>query len=292
MRILVSGGTGYVGAALVRRLVERGDTVAVLSRGHAADTDDVTRVPYTTLDDLAEFCNDWRPEAVVHLAASLRKDIEFSSVSALAAANVILPLHLASAANASGANKYINISTFSSSVDGRTYSPQTLYAATKKACEDLLTYYHQSEALKVCTLCFYDVYGPKQPHDRFLNSLIKAVIQGQPFSMSPGKQEICFLHVEDAIESIVYALETPSCFENPAENIYSVFGPSVYQLGELPQAIAKLLSKPDVTLVHDKPYRKNEIMKFSPRHPLLPGWKPNVSFDDAIKAIALDEMTQ
>lgn len=291
MRILVSGGTGYVGAALVQRLIKRGDDVAVLSRHANENADQVSRVLYTGLDDLAKFCAAWQPEAVVHLAANLRKDIEFTSVDALAVANVILPLHLASAANGSGARKFVNISTFSTSFDGRTYSPQTLYAATKKACEDLLTYYHQSEELKVCTLCFYDVYGPKQPHDRFLNSLIKSVVHGSTFSMSPGEQEICFLHLDDAVDSIIHALETPDCFADPSQNTYSVFGPNVYRLGELPQEISRILSKPYVDVVHDKPYRKNEIMKFAPIHPLLPGWTPKVAFNDAINAIIF-EMTQ
>ena len=287
MRVLISGGTGYVGSHLLPLLEESGHAVAILVRKSTPVAHPKTAIIHSDISSLAAFCVDWRPDAVVHLAADVTKGAEISQIDGLAAANIVLPLHMAAAANASGAKWFINVTTFSTSSDTMDYHPQTLYAATKRACEDLLTYYHQSEAIKICNLVFYDVYGPRQPHARFLNDVISAVMDGTSLSMSKGEQDICFLHVLDAVNAILYCLRERDSLSALSNNTFCVCGPEVFRLRTVPERVAKILNRPYPAVQYDRPYRKNEIMRFSPRHELLSGWKPHFDFEAGIKSITL-----
>jgi nucleoside-diphosphate-sugar epimerase len=284
MRILLSGGTGYVGSYLIRTLERQGHEVALLVRREVDVTPATIAVPYSGLRALHEFCFTWRPKAVIHLAADVRKGSDIPCVEGLTAANILLPLHMASAANALGGAFFINVSTFSTHSDAGQYHPQTLYAATKRACEDLLAYYNQSEHLTVCNLIFYDVYGPQQPHARFLNEAVASVVSQTPFSMTRGEQDICFLHVTDAADAIAHCLNNKERFKQGDENTFCVYGPEVFLLKTVPERISVALKRPCPLVQHDRPYRKNEIMRFAPRYPLPPDWKPRVHFADGVKA--------
>jgi len=284
MRILLSGGTGYVGARLTPRLLAEGVSLALAVRRRPTITDDrVVYIDASTLSSLEAFCFDWRPQGVIHLAADVRKGAGTDVVDGLLDANLRLPLHLISAAAAAGARFFINITTFSTASDSLHYAPQTLYAATKQACEDLMTYYHQSEGIQVINLVFYDVYGPDQPHARFLNEAIAAVVQQKPFSTTKGEQEICFVHVQDAVDAIIHALNTRDSIAASGRNKFCIQGPEVFVLSTVIPRIAAALGMPIPTVVTDRPYRKNEIMKVTPRWESLPGWAPRINFDTGVR---------
>jgi nucleoside-diphosphate-sugar epimerase len=286
MRVLVSGGNGYVGQRLVTELAAKGHAVSVLGRRRVErpDVSDVC-IYDGRIDTLSHFMDRWRPEAVVNLAADLTKVADAKSVDSLIDTNVKLTAHLAQTAVDAGTGKYINISTYSTSMNGVDYRPQTLYAATKRAAEDLLAYYHQSTPLKVCTLCFYDVYGADQPHARFLNDVLRGVRDGS-VTMSAGEQEICFLYVDDAVSAIVYSLEHDGVMQSEAENIYSVYGDEVFRLKDIAPVVAGVLGLPAPKINATLPYRKNEIMRVKPRYSRLPGWRPRVAFKDGLRAMA------
>lgn len=286
MRFLLTGATGYVGLRLSRTLISMGHSVAALTRHASSLEASVQAFGYTgRLDEIDSAVSSWKPDAIVHVAADVSKSAGTDSVESLLAANVVLPTQLICVANKYSVKKFVNISTFSTSLNGKDYNPQTLYAATKKACEDLLLYYHLSEDVAVCTLCFYDVYGPNQSHARFLNSAIECLSKGQVFEMTEGEQDICFLYVDDAVDSIVFAVKNDQLFDKSLPQIYTVCGPEVFQLRDVPRRIATVAAIPDPNVIFSKPYRRNEIMRFAPPHPKLPEWKPKFSFSDGIKEI-------
>lgn len=286
MRVLISGGTGYVGRRLVDRLLDQGHEVAVVSRSEPSSHTRYRHVRYDgASSSLTSALADWRPEATVHLAADVNKGHQPADQDGLLASNVIFPMHLAQASSAAGAKRFVNISTFSTFSRPEAYTPQTFYAATKKATEDLLAFYHQAGLLAVCTLCFYDVYGAGQPHKRFLPSLISHVESGTPMVMSPGEQEICFLHVDDAVSAIETCLSSATAFADPIANIYTVCGDEIMRLRDVPSVVARALGKSEPPLETTLPYRPREIMKVHPPYPRFPGWAPKIRFEDGVRQI-------
>lgn len=274
MRIFVSGATGYIGRFLVRQLTQMGYSMATISRERQElKLEGLERIAYDgTAQSLEDSLGAWGPSAIVHLAANTSKDIAAKTVDGLLHSNLVFATHLLAAANRCNAKLFINISTFSTSQDGATYSPQTLYAATKKAFEDIALYYHRYEDIAVITLCFFDIYGPNQPHQRLLPSLLRAILENRPFAMTRGEQEICLLHVEDAVDAIVHCLRCEAPVAKEREQVFSVYGPEVFRVSDLPKVIASVLSAPCDQVTFERPYRKNEIMRFAPLHPALPGW--------------------
>ena len=238
-----------------------------------------------TAQSLTTGFSRWLPDAVVHLAADVRKGHSASDVAALTQANVVFPMHLAGASAEAGVKQLLNISTFSTYSRPNAYSPQTFYAATKKATEDLLAFFHQAGLLKVASLCFYDVYGEGQAHQRFLPALMRSIASGEPMTMSLGEQEICFLHVDDAVGSVLSALHGDVAWKDPDVNIFTVSGDDVLSLREVPAIVADVLGAPLPEIRHVLPYRPREIMRFSPPYPRLPDWTPKISFREGVTAL-------
>lgn len=292
MRIVISGGTGYVGARLTSVLMTAGHEVAVISRSLGVTAAGPDRILYEgeaqglTRDLLA-----WRPDYAVHLAADVRKGHSPADVDALVASNVTFPMHFVSACIEAQVRRFVNISTFSTFSRPDKYSPQTFYAATKRAAEDLLAFFHQAELLKVCSLCFYDVYGPGQAHQRFLPALIRSIQSGEAMTMSKGEQEICFLHVDDAVEAIRNALFSDSAWAVGAENIFTVYGDEVLTLRDVPGIVAQAAGVALPEVRHTLPYRPREVMRFEPPYDRLPGWTPNIPFRAGVAAILEGQST-
>lgn len=283
MRILISGGTGYVGSFLCRELLRQGHKIAVITQ-NPDKIANVTAYGYSgNIQDLKQIFEEWSPTRVIHLAADVSKIINSENLDKMLTANIILPAHLLQLSKEYSVQRFVNISTFSTSVDGKTYSPQTFYAATKKATEDLIAFYSLRTNLSVITLCFYDIYGPNQPHARFLNDVIASIRENKELNMSPGEQEICFLNVHDAVGSMIHALHLP--LEPHQIHTYCVHGTEVFQIKTVPQKVADILNLKVPTTIHDLPYREVEIMKFAPPHPLLKDWKAKISFAEGIKEI-------
>lgn len=285
MKILVSGGTGYIGTFLCSRLLQEGHQIALISRSDKCLLDVHVYAYSGDIQELKAIFHSWKPDIVVHLAADISKKTTSENISNMIAVNIAFPAYLLQLSLEYNISSFINISTFSTSIDGKDYNPQTFYAATKKATEDLVAYYSLRTNLDVCTLCFYDVYGPNQPHARFLNECLDAVDKGRPLHMSPGEQEICFLYVEDAVDAIIHAIESKNLRTFQEIYTYTVMGKEVFQLKEIPVKIAQILKKPCPTIIHDMPYRDPEIMQVMPRYPLLSGWTAKVLLEEGILKI-------
>jgi nucleoside-diphosphate-sugar epimerase len=292
MRIVICGGTGYVGARLTSALMAAGHEVAVISRSSGVTEAGPARILYEgESQGLARDLLAWRPDYAVHLAADVRKGHSPADVDALVASNVTFPMHFVNACIEAKVKRFVNISTFSTFSRPDEYSPQTFYAATKRATEDLLTFFHQAELLEVCSLCFYDVYGPGQAHQRFLPALIRSIQSGEAMTMSKGEQEICFLHVDDAVEAVRTALFSDSAWSDSDSNIFTVYGDEVLILRDVPGIVAQAagLALPEV--MPTLPYRPREIMRFAPPYDRLPGWKPNIHFRTGVAAILQGQST-
>ena len=285
MRILVTGGTGYVGSNLVERLLNESHKVIVVSRSNANNSITPIVTYSGQIEELQVAFEDFSPDAVIHLAANVEKKVEQGNIDNLLAANIILPAHLLQLAKDFHVKNFINISTYSTSTNGKDYSPQTFYAGTKKAAEDLCSYYALREGLNIATLCLYDIYGPKHPHAKFLTACEKAIRNSSLLRMSPGEQEICFLYIKDAVDGIIHTLDLLNRNKIQGHEIYSLFGREVFQLKDIPQLLVSILGLDEVKLEHSLPYRSWEIMKVAQQYPLPPNWEPKTNFKDGVISI-------
>ena len=233
MKVLVTGGAGFIGSHFCVRLMKDGHQVAVVddlnayySRALKLRNLDVIRAvgsfPFYERDicdagAMAAILKSWRPNAIVHLAAragvrpSLEQPLLYERV------NVGGTLALLEACREFGIRKFVFAS--SSSVYGDTTQPPfseedpvsrpvSPYAATKLAGEQLCyTYFHLYGIRSVC-LRFFTVYGPRQRPDLAIRKFAERIAAGLPIPVfGDGSSGRDYTFVEDTVEGIAAALD-------------------------------------------------------------------------------------
>src|SRR6476661_1695384 len=203
MRILVTGGAGFIGSHLVEKLLAGGHEVVILDdfndfydpqikraniAGFAKDVT-VSHVDLRESDSVRAVFGREKVDAIVHLAARAGVRPSIQSPRLYYDTNVIGTLHLLEAARLTGVERFIFAS--SSSVYGicktvpfsedfhltQTISP---YAATKVAGEFLCSTYSHLYRMRVVALRFFTVYGARQRPDLAIHQFTRKILANEP----------------------------------------------------------------------------------------------------------------
>ena len=236
MRVLVTGAAGFIGAALARRLVERGDEVIGLDNFDPYYDVTLKRARVATLagasgwelheTDLREpgameaVFREQPPQRVVHLAAQAGVRYSLENPRAYGDTNLAGFLNLLEACRHGGVEHLVFAS--SSSVYGarRTLPfsehhhvdhPLSLYAATKKANELMAHCYSHLYGLPVTGLRFFTVYGPWGRPDMALFLFTRNILARKPIELfNYGCHRRDFTYIDDAVEAVVRVLDRPA----------------------------------------------------------------------------------
>lgn len=291
MRVLVTGGTGFVGQALAECLVSRCSSVMVLSRGESTD-ESSRHPPWPVLhhdgsyDSLRDALRETKPDVVVHLAAAFAAEHHPTDVEGLVRANVLLGALLLEAMKETGCRRIVAAGTSWQHADGNDYVPVNLYASTKQAFEDIARHYACSHGFAVLCLLLFDTYGPGDRRGKLIGVLEEARRSGRRLAMSPGLQRINLVHVTDVAEAFAQAVTlvgNPSSAGSVYQ--YAVRGAETYILREVVRLFE--LAK-DCTLDvgwGEKPYRSMEVMEPWSGGEVLPGWTPRVGLAEGLRSL-------
>jgi nucleoside-diphosphate-sugar epimerase len=158
------------------------------------------------MSTLSTIVSDIRPDVVFHLAALASYDHSPSDIDAMVDANIRLGVQLAEACSQRGKIVFINVGTYWQNGQGTSrYEPVSLYAAMKQAFQDIAVYYARATPLRIATLKFFDVYGPNDPRGKLLAQLDEARTTKTSLPLSPGKQLIEMVHIDDAVAALIHA---------------------------------------------------------------------------------------
>ena len=233
MRVLVTGTAGFIGSHLSLRLLERGDEV--IGFDNLSDYYDVNlkkarlaqfmdHPNYTHVHaDLADraaveaaFATH-TPQRVVNLAAQAGVRYAAENPHVYVSSNVTGFLHILEGCRHYGVEHLVFAST--SSVYGAnlkmpfsehqpTEHPLTLYAATKKANEQMAHSYAHLYGIPCTGLRFFTVYGPWGRPDMALFLFTKAILEGKPIRVfNHGRHKRSFTYVDDIVEGVVRTLD-------------------------------------------------------------------------------------
>jgi UDP-glucose 4-epimerase len=244
---LVTGATGFVGQALLPRLAERGEVVALCRPDSDADAvDGVHWVGQDLSRPLDESGLPERVDAVFHLAQSARYREFPDGAQDMLEVNTASTLRLLEYCRRAGGQSFVLASTGAIYASGpepvtETDAPQpgNFYAASKLAAEQIAGPYGQ--LLHVHVLRPFFVYGPGQQADRFIPGLIRRVREGQPVTLA-GDDGIRLnpVYVDDAVEALLGMLAL-----GDSETL-NVAGPGVHSIREITQMIgSELGATPD-----------------------------------------------
>ncbi|VVJ25288.1 UDP-glucose 4-epimerase (EC [Amycolatopsis camponoti] len=218
--VVVTGGSGFIGRAVVRALRDRGVPVTVVDRVPFPDDSGDVRVVTGDLRDAAvrEEAVTRESAGIVHLAAltSVLKSVELPEDTF--ADNVLVTQELLELARRLEVPKFLLASTNAVIGDVGTATitpdlplrPLTPYGATKAACEMLLSGYAGAYGMTTCALRFTNVYGPGMSHkDSFVPRMMRAALTGGGIKIyGDGRQRRDLVHVDDVVGAILSAFES------------------------------------------------------------------------------------
>ena len=233
MRVLITGGAGFIGSALAIRLLERGDEVinidclndyydVELKKARLARTLDNPNFTDLRLEledrkGIAEAFSQHRPHRVVNLAAqagvrySIENPLAYVDSNLLGFGNIlegcrhngVQHLVYASSSSVYGANTSMPFS-----VHDNVDHPVSLYAATKKANELMAHTYSHLYRLPTTGLRFFTVYGPWSRPDMAMLKFAHKIMKDQPIDVyNYGKHKRDFTYIDDIVEGVMRVLD-------------------------------------------------------------------------------------
>src|SRR5215472_3477846 len=263
MRVLVTGGAGFIGSHLVEKLVAAGHEVVIvddfndfydpqIKRANIAGFAKDVTVCHVDLREGAAVRNLFHREkvdAIAHLAAraGVRPSIQLPQL--YYDTNVIGTLHLLEAARVTGVERFIFAS--SSSVYGASktvpfhedeHLTQTLspYAATKVAGEFLCSTYSHLYQMRVVALRYFTVYGARQRPDLAIHRFTRRICAGQPIDQfGDGSTRRDYTYIDDVIQGTMAAL----AYDGPLYDVFNLGEGQTIQLKDLISAVENALGK-------------------------------------------------
>lgn len=263
MRVLVTGGAGFIGSNLVHALIAGGHDVAVvddLSTGSVGNLHPAALFRRLDVLDpgLAEAMSAFSPETVVHLAAQTDVQRSIADPERDRAVNVDGTVAVAKAAAAAGARRVLSASSAAVYGDpesvplgeGAAKRPVNPYGASKLAAESALAEALQGTGVDFASMRFANVYGPRQ--DWRGEGGVVAILGSrfasgsQPVIFGDGLQTRDFIYVGDVVAFILEAIESAASLagempDGPAYNVSTGVATSVEQVASYLRALSGVL---------------------------------------------------
>lgn len=304
-RILITGGTGFIGSHLVQRLVGLGQQVDSVSLGsyfsgistglglpgvvyHTADLSD--------RDACDRIISRLEPDYVFHLAAqplvetALRSPMDTFETNIRGAFNLLQALHYYGAAKG-----VVWVST------DKVYGS---YKTEVRETDPLLGFGHPYDVSKMCAdvlaqtfaICYKlpvvitrsgNIYGPGDPNnDRLIPETIRSTLAGDPVQVrSNGKFVRDYIYVDDIVDAFLYALSGLSSKKLKYGEVVNFGSERAYSVAEIIDTVLEITNRVDLvpqilnTEKHEIPYQH---LNFDKARDLL-GWTPKTSLVEGLK---------
>lgn len=223
MKVLVTGGAGFIGSNLVNQLLIQGNEVIVLDnlmsgyRSNLAPFSEARFIQGDIRDDIAVADAIQGVEVVFHLAASVgnKRSIDYPLIDA--EINVIGTLKVLEAARRAGVRKIVASSSAGIFGELKTLpikedhpvEPDTPYGSTKLCMEKLCLAYAKLYDIEAVCLRYFNVYGPNQRFDAYGNVIpifVFQMLRGEMLTIfGDGEQTRDFLNVKDVVQANIKA---------------------------------------------------------------------------------------
>ena len=313
MKVLITGGAGFIGSHLTERLVARGDDVTILdnlSTGRYENVAHLDGMPNfhavigtilneTLVDKLAERC-----DAIFHLAAAvgveliIKKPLE-SMMTNIRGSEVVLEMAhryrkkvlIASTSEVYGKNTNGPLREDTDRVLGSPLKTRWSYSTSKAVDEILAHVYWKEKGVPTVIVRLFNTVGPRQSgaYGMVIPRFVSRALAGQPLQVhGDGKQSRCFLHVSDVADTLLKLIEQPGA----VGQVFNLGSQEEVTIEELAQRVIRVTRS--ASTVQYLPYEEayEEGYEDMPRRVpdttkirQLIGFKPTMNLDQIIRSV-------
>lgn len=293
-KALVVGGSGFIGKALTRRLLElKCGVVCLRLQAHRmSDFDNYNMgVPLVadvrkqeSLDRLRDFAFDY----VFNLGGYIdhspyrlggREVIETHYVGVLNLLDFVFHSNLQAFVQVGSSDEYGN--GLSPQSEDLREAPISPYSAAKVGATHLIQALSRTEGFPGVVVRLFLVYGPGQDDRRFLPQVIKGCLDGRTFATSLGKQLRDFCYVEDVIEALILSAVKPEA----RGHVINVASGEPITIREVVEKVVSIIGggKPDFGTIPYRPGENMELYADISRARELLGWKASTTLEDGLR---------
>jgi len=316
MKILVTGGAGFIGSAVVRLAISRGHAVVNLDAlTYAACLENVAPVADSPLyafeqadirdpEAIAAIFARHKPDAVMHLAAESHVDRSIDGPGAFIETNVMGTYNMLQAARAyweaedrpedfrfhhiSTDEVYGSLGPTGQFTEDTPYAPNSPYSASKAGSDHLVRAWHETYGLPVVLTNCSNNYGPYHFPEKLIPVVILNALAGKPLPIyGDGSNVRDWLYVEDHADALLLVLEKGALGRS-----YNIGGENERSNLELVQTICTILDKlrPGetpyadlITFVTDRPGHDARYAIDPTRIREELGWRPSVTVEEGLE---------
>ncbi|MED1203678.1 NAD-dependent epimerase/dehydratase family protein [Heyndrickxia acidicola] len=298
MKVLVTGGAGFIGSHTVDLLVESGYDVLVIDNLCTGKKENIsTKAAFFNLDINSKeveqvFC-EFQPDILIHLAAQVKVSISLGDPFRDAMENIMGTIRLLSYCDKYGVQKVIFAS--SAAVYGENHqlplkesaaaSPVSFYGVSKSTCESYIRLFNHYNKLPFTILRYANVYGPRQTADAeggIVSIFLNNIAENKPLVIyGDGEQTRDFIFVKDVAKANVAAITKG---DNEIINLGTETNTSINRLSYMCRDILKCNIVPSYESARagDIP---NSFLANSKAKKLL-NWIPSYTLEEGLKETA------
>ncbi len=312
MKYLITGGAGFIGSHLAKKLIEGGDQVVVfdnLSTGSSSNLSEIKdKIEFQQGNILDKAAIDKlvsESDYVVHLAAalgvfnivskpleSLRTNLQGSEVVLEACDKYRKPVLIASTSEIYGKNDKVPLNEEDDRLIGHPLKSRWSYSEAKAVDESLAYFYYLENKLPIRIVRFFNTVGPRQVghYGMVVPRFVSAALKNEPLSVyGSGDQIRCFCHVDDAVRALLLVIGS----EKAVGQVFNVGNNQQITIIELARKVIELTGSTSSIekIAYENAYpegfedMQRRVPDISKIKQVL-GWSPEINLDQVIKDIA------